>query len=242
MNKAVILAAGPGTRLINKLRVKPKGFLEFGGRSLIERSINNLKSVGISEIIIGTGYLSEYYENLVDNKLLFCVKNNFFSDTGSFFTLYNLNNHLNEDFLLLESDILYEKHALTMLMNHLKDDVILASGKTYSGDEVFIEVNKDHYLLNLSKHQDDLSSIYGELVGISRISIDTYQILCEWAKTNMKLAKKIHYEEALAIITNKKYLYVEKIEDLIWTEIDTKEHYKKALNDIYPKLLQKENA
>ncbi len=241
MNTAVILAAGLGSRLINTVSIKPKGFIEFGGHTLIERSINNLKSVGISEIIIGTGYLSGYYEALEDNKSIFCVKNHLFASTGSFFTLYNLNKYLHEDFLLLESDLLYEKRALSVLMNHHKNDVILASGNTGSGDEVFIEVNKNNYLLTLSKSQSDLSKVYGELVGISKISIDTYQTLCEWAKKKMDKAKQLHYEEALVKITVKKDIYVEKIEDLIWTEIDTEAHYKRAFDYIYPELLQKEN-
>jgi len=242
LNTAVILAAGLGSRFNKKSFERPKGFIEFGGRPIIERSICNLRSVGISRIIIGTGYLSKYYEALEDKQSIFCVKNNYFANTGSFFTLYNLNNYLQEDFLLLESDILYEKRALTVLLNHLKSDVILASGKTCSGDEVFIEVDEDICLLALSKSQNDLSNVYGELVGISKISLDTYQLLSEWAKKNLKKAKKIHYEGALAEISDKKDIFVEKIEDLVWTEIDTDEHYRRAFDYVYPKLLKKENA
>ena len=242
MNTAVILAAGLGSRLNDTSKGKPKGFIELDGQAIIKRSINNLKSFGISKIIIGTGYNSKYYEALRNNKSISCVKNNSFANTGSFLTLYNLNNHLNEDFLLLESDIIYEKRALAVLINHHKNDVILASGETNSGDEVFIEVDKDNCLLTLSKSQSDLSDVYGELVGISKITLCTYQILCEWAEENMKQAKKIHYEEALTEISDKKDIYVEKIDDLLWTEIDTKEHYRRAFDYVYPKLLKKENA
>lgn len=240
---SIILAAGIGERLINKLeKDKPKGFIDLGGRSLIERSIDNLKSIGISKIIFGTGYLSGYYEALEDNQSIFCVKNHSFANTGSFFTLYNLNNHLHEDFLLLESDLLYEKRALNVLINHSKSDVILVSGSTDAGDEVFIEVDKNNCLFALSKNPNDLSDVYGELVGISKISLDTYQILCEWAKNNMEQAKQIHYEEALVKISDKRDIYVEKIKDLVWTEIDTVEQYRRAFDYVYPKLLKKENA
>jgi len=34
---------------------------------------------------------------------------------------------------------------------------------------------------------------------------------------------------------------VEKVEDLVWTEIDTKEHYRRAFDYVYPKLLKIEN-
>ena len=242
MNTAVILAAGIGSRLRNQTSQKPKGFIEIGGSPIIERSICNLQSVGISRFIIGTGFLSKYYEALEDKQSIFCVKSHSFANTGSFFTLYNLKNHLHEDFLLLESDILYEKRALDVLLNHHKKDVILASGKTGSGDEVFIEVDKDNCLLTLSKNPNDISNVYGELVGISRISLETNQMLFEWAKMNMKEAKQIHYEEALAKISDKRDIYVERAEDLVWTEIDNDEHLYRAREYVYPKLMEKENA
>jgi len=242
MNTAVILAAGLGSRLNDISIGKPKGFIELGGQAIIKRSINNLKSVGISKIIIGTGYLSEYFEALEDNQTIFCIKNNIFSNTGSFYTLFNLKNNIQEDFLLLESDLLYEKHGLDVLINHLKSDVILASGFMDAGDEVFIEVDDNNYLCNLSKNTNDLSNIYGELVGISKISLDTYQILSEWSKKNMDEAKRIHYEEALVKISGKREIYVEKIKDFIWTEIDNEKHYKRAFDYIYPEIMKKENV
>ena len=58
---------------------------------------------------------------------------------------------------------------------------------------------------------------------------------------NTKKAKKIHYEEALVNIADKKSLYVEKVEELIWTEIDTSKHYKRAIDIIYPSIQKKEN-
>ena len=103
LNTAVILAAGLGSRLGNKLMDKPKGFIEFDEESIILRSIKNLKNAGITKIIIGTGYLSFHYEKLEDDLSIFCKKNNFYKNTGSFFTLYNLKDHIQEDFLLLES-------------------------------------------------------------------------------------------------------------------------------------------
>ncbi len=242
MNTAVILAAGLGNRFNNQSIRKPKGFIEFDGQAMIKRSINNLKSVGITRIIIGTGFLSEYYDDLEDKQSIFCVRNHSFANTGSFYTLVNLKKILQEDFLLLESDLLYEKRALNVLINHDKSDVMLASGKTNTSDEVFIEVKKNNYLFALSKNIKDLSDVYGELVGISKISLDTYNILSEWAKKNMDKAKQIHYEEALAKMSDKRDIYVEKIEDLVWTEIDNEEHFRRAFYYIYPELMRKENA
>ena len=92
MNTAVILAAGLGSRLKNFIGENPKGSIKLGSQTIIERSIDILKRIGISKIIIGTGYASSYYEGFEDNQSIFCIKNSLFKTTGSFFTLYNLYN------------------------------------------------------------------------------------------------------------------------------------------------------
>jgi len=236
---AVILAAGIGARLNVLANNRPKGFIEFDGIPIVINSINILKKYGITKFIIGTGYRSEYYETYEDNSSIYCVKNHDFANSGSFRTLTSLKNKITEDFLLLESDIIYEEKAIRVLINHPHCNAILASGRTDSGDEVFIDIDNDNYLVNLSKLESKMINIYGELVGISKISYETYTKLLDWSFNHDNLASQIHYEEAFVKICKETEFFVEKIEDLIWTEIDTIEHYKRAHDYIYPKLLNK---
>ena len=101
---AVILAAGLGSRLKEKTKLQPKGFLELENNSLIKRSIDNLLSCGIENIYIGTGYLSEVYEKFaLDYSGITCIKSDQYKTTSSMYTLYNMKHKLKEDFLLLES-------------------------------------------------------------------------------------------------------------------------------------------
>ena len=135
INTAVILAAGLGSRLKNRTKDKPKGFLELEGKSLIERSVDNLLSVGISKIYIGTGYLSEVYDKFSDNyPQIETIKSYKYETTSSMYTLYNMSKVIKDDFLLLESDLLYEIDALNQLIDDETKDVILSSGKTSSND------------------------------------------------------------------------------------------------------------
>ena len=62
MKTAVIMAAGLGTRFGRMTETVPKGFVECGGMSMVERSIQTLIACGIERIIIGTGYLKEKYD------------------------------------------------------------------------------------------------------------------------------------------------------------------------------------
>ena len=236
---AVILAAGLGSRLKEKTQLKPKGFLEIDGKSLIERSIENLLAVGIEKIYIGTGYLSEVYEEFALNyPQITCIKSDKFKSTSSMYTLYNMKEQIKDNFLLLESDLLYEIDALKELLCDEHKDAILASGATKSGDEVYIDADKSYFLRDMSKDKKKLSFIYGELVGISKISLDRYKMMCKAFEEQENI--KIDYEYIMVKTTKNKPFYVKKIKDLIWCEIDNKEHLKRTYKEILPLLNIKE--
>lgn len=64
--KAIILAAGFGMRMVPINTETPKGLLEVNGEPLIERIIKQLHEVGIKEIYIIVGFMKEMYEYLID--------------------------------------------------------------------------------------------------------------------------------------------------------------------------------
>lgn len=237
LNTAVILAAGMSARLNNAVAEKPKGFLEIGGKSLIERSIDLLQKHGVATIVIGTGYLSEYYDRLAKTcSSITTYKSERFNTTSSFYTLYNMKHLIQEDFLLLESDLIYEERAISHLLTHLSDDVILASGRTLSQDEVFIETDSAHILQGMSKNENDLGSVFGELVGISKISIAAFQRVCGLFETEIALLESIEYEYAFTKLSRVHPIKVTKLDDLVWAEIDTQKHLERVKTLIYPKL------
>ena len=238
---AVILAAGMGKRLKTITQAKPKGFIPVNNKTLIEISIAKLFSSGIDKVIIGTGYLSKFYEKLSnDYDQIECVRNVNFKSTGSMFTLYNLKSKISGDFILLESDLLYEKRGIRILIEDRHSDIILSSEKTGSGDEVYIEVDKENNLVNLSKDKSDLKNIDSELVGISKITYRTFILMCDFAEKEFKLSPKLDYEYALVGISKKVPVFVKKIEDYIWAEVDDENHLKRMQNEISPKIEERE--
>ena len=65
--KAVILAAGVASRLRPLTENTPKCLLKVNGKTLLERTLDNLIENGISDLLIVTGYLQEMikdFENL----------------------------------------------------------------------------------------------------------------------------------------------------------------------------------
>lgn len=239
---AVILAAGLGSRLKDRTKEKPKAFLEIDGKPLIIRSIENLLEIGFKKIIIGTGYLNEFFDNLKTTyPEIITLRNDDFAETGSMYTLYNLKSIINTDFILLEGDLLYEKASLSYLLNDPYPDIILASGRTNSNDEVYIEANNNDYLVNMSKKTAELDRISGELVGISKISYDTFKVMCDYAKKRYGSGdREFHYEDDFVGISQTKNIFIKKIDDLAWCEIDDEDHLNRALSSVYPLIKERD--
>lgn len=232
---AVILAAGFGSRLKERTDLQPKGFLELENVSLIQRSVNNLISCGIEKIYIGTGYLSEVYEEFaLDYPQISCIKSDKFKTTSSMYTFFNMREEVKSDFLLLESDLLYEKEAIKQLLADKNEDIILASGKTNSNDEVYIEADSDSNLIDMSKQKGKLKSIHSELVGISKITQARYKMMCDAFENQDNL--KIDYEYIMVQTSKTSPFYVKKLNDLIWCEIDDESHLNRALKTILPRI------
>lgn len=63
--RAVVLAAGRGTRLGELTAATPKPLLQIGGRAAIDRIIDSLADGGLEEIAVVTGHLAEQLERHV---------------------------------------------------------------------------------------------------------------------------------------------------------------------------------
>ncbi len=124
------------------------------------------------------------------------------------------------------------------MLNDEKEDVILASGRTNSNDEVYIETDENDNVIKMSKDINELKSIYGELVGISKISLKRYKMMCEIFEKHGDV--KIDYEYIMVQTSKKNPFHVKKIENLAWCEIDDEMHLNRALSEILPKIKEKE--
>ena len=241
--QAVIMAGGLGSRLGDRTKDMPKGFLEIGGIPMVEQSVQKLIAAGIEEIIIGTGHCKEYYDALAHKYP--CIKlahNASYKDTGSMGTLAVCAPYVKGEFLLLESDLLYDSIGLNVLINETRRDVILSSGKTGSGDEVYLQVDDDCNLIKHSKKKEDLDSVYSELVGITKLTKETLDLMVRFMDAHRTDIPKMEYEVAMSGVSSGGHpIGVRKIEFYTWCEIDDENHLKRALDKIYPHIVENES-
>jgi 2-aminoethylphosphonate-pyruvate transaminase len=242
IKQAVIVAAGLGSRLKEKTVSMPKGFLELGGIAIVEWSVQKLLACGVEKIIIGTGYHAEAYDELA--KKYPSIQTVFSADyetTSSMATLNVCAPYVTDDFLLLESDLIYDSIGLSVLCNDIHENVILASGTTNSGDEVYLEAVNGSFLKALSKNKAELASTYGELVGITKISRSLLTAMCAYYEKKRAELPKLDYEHAIMACTASNPVFIRKIEYYAWREIDDDSHLEMAQNEILPLIQENES-
>ena len=96
-------------------RLAPKGLLRLGEKPIIEESIQRLLAVGIERIVIVTGHLAAQLDSLESSYRGFVelVHNPHFADSGSMYSLFCARDLVDDDFLLLEADLVYERRCLS---------------------------------------------------------------------------------------------------------------------------------
>ena len=201
---------------------------------MIIRSIETLISCGIERIILGTGYHREVYEELKKKypqiETCFSPK---YAETNSMYTLYNTRELIgNDDFLLLESDLIFEQKAITSLLEYSKPDALLIASITKFQDQYYVESGANGALEKCSVNKEELNPD-GEFVGIHKISSDFFHKMCEDYASIVDESPKLGYEyELIRMSRNIKPLYVLKVENLQWYEIDDIEDLRYAEDNI----------
>jgi 2-aminoethylphosphonate-pyruvate transaminase len=226
-----------GIRLREQGKLRPKGCLCLGEKSIVEESVLRLLAVGIERIVIVTGHLAEQFEPLRDRypQTVQLVHNPHFADSGSMYSLYCARHLVDEDFLLLESDLVYERRALTTCLEYPGDDVVLLGGFSNSSDECFVETRNGN-LVVISKDRASLGSeVTGELVGICKISRSLFATMLDTAEERFLVTSHLSYEtDCLVSAAQHVPISCPVVEDLIWCEIDDETHLARAQKEVHP--------
>lgn len=233
VKQAVILAAGE-----KKVFEKPVGFLDIGDKKIVERQVELLEQNGIEKIAIVVGYKSEYYAEYAKNKNnIVLVKNDRYKWSGTMESLSLTKDVIDDDFLLIENDMVFEERAIKEILDSKDRDCMVITSESGSGDEALVEI-RDGYVYKMSKDVHQFNKIDGEMIGISKISYKVFDKMLAQFKNNKN--PYLNYEYALMDIGRECNIGYIKIDDLVWGEIDSIKHYEVFKKSIYNRLLRKE--
>lgn len=233
VTQAVILAAGKKEEF-----GMPIAFLDLNEKKIIDRFMDILNEHGIEKVVIVTGYKSEYYEEYAKkNKNIVLVKNDKYKWSGTMMSLSMVKDIIDDDFLLLENDMVFEERAIKEILKSKDRDCMIITSESGSGDEALVEI-RDGYVYKMSKDIHQFNKIDGEMIGISKISYKVFEKMLEQFKENKN--PYLNYEYMLMDIGREYKIGYKKIDDLVWSEIDSMNHYNKFIKRIYSRLLRKE--
>ena len=98
--RAIILAAGFGMRMVPINTEIPKGLMEVKEEVLIERMIRHLHEVGITDIQVVVGFMKERYEYLIDEFQVKLVVNSEYQVKNNLHSLSKVKSSLDKTYII----------------------------------------------------------------------------------------------------------------------------------------------
>ena len=117
---ALLLAAGMGSRLFPLTHNAPKCLTMVSGMSILERLISNLSQHGFKRLVVVTGHLEnhirEFLGTQVGNIKIDYIFSPLYKTTNNIYSLWMARKIINEPFLLLESDLVFDESLLDEML------------------------------------------------------------------------------------------------------------------------------
>lgn len=205
--KALILAAGFGSRLAPITDNCPKSLVPVNGKPILFKQIENLLENGVTDITVISGYKADVLENMVKTSFpeVKIIESVDYSTTNNMYSAYIAKAAMGgEGFLMMNADVFFDPSVLTELIACSSENAIVVDIGTYLEESMKV-VEEDGRLMRISK-----AITPEEALGAS---IDVYKFSAEGA----------------AAFFNKCADYIDvRGEKKLWSEV--------ALNDILPEV------
>ena len=133
-SRAIILAAGNGSRMGQLTADRPKTMLEVAGRSLIDRALDALGACGIRDVTLVVGYQRERLRQHLGDRVRF-IDNARYRETNSLYSLSLARDVLARGALVLNSDVLVTPELVARLVEARVADAALVDSRSTLADE-----------------------------------------------------------------------------------------------------------
>lgn len=233
VKEAVILAAGE-----NNIFDCPVGLLPIEGIPMVEHIINYLREVKIEKITMVVGYEEEMFREYFRNQDIGFISNSRYHWTGTMASLAQVEQEISGAFLLIESNQIFQPSALRQLLETESDNAMLLVNPSGSMDEAYVELDSQGNIFRISKDIRQMNRIDGELVGISKISFPLFKKMMEYYQGNDN--PHLNYEYVIESLGRTYQIPGLRADDLPWTVVENREHYRQARESVFPRILKRE--
>jgi choline kinase len=248
--KAIIIAAGIGSRLNPLTDDKPKCMLEVNGKTLLQHQIDALNGAGIDKIALIKGYRKE----MIDYPGLIYYINNDYQNNNILHSLFYAEKEMEDEFIAAYSDIIYDAEIVKRLLSSKEDISIVVDidwrgyyeGRTEhpitEAENVIFDA--DNNVIKIGKILLNKNDVHGEFIGMMKCSKRGAAVF----KEHFNKLKQVYSGKPFqrASVFEKAYLtdiFQNMADNGIkinctiiekgWTEIDTVQDYERITKELF---------
>jgi len=235
--RGIILAAGKGSRLNGTIGDKPKCLLRVGGRTLVERQIDALRTVGIDDIAIVVGCQADHVRRVCGPGVAY-IENTRYAQTNSLYSLWMARPLLHDGFVVMNCDVLFHPQLLGDLVTARHEDALLIAyqdddAEPLGDEEMKIRARRGRVAAISKTLPPDEAD--GENVGVVKFGPDGAGLLASLLDQRVAAGGlKDWAPRAFADFAERRPLHLVGTRGFPWTEIDFPEDYERAVREILP--------
>ncbi|APO70309.1 nucleotidyltransferase protein (plasmid) [Rhizobium gallicum] len=240
--KAVILAAGCGSRLRPLTDLRPKPLVEVNGTPILHNALRNLEAVGVEEVTIVVGYRKDAIQYSCGNHFgkleINYAESPVFDKTGNAYSLWLARDTLlTGDIYLLEGDVFFELDALRYLDMEEAENVAAVAPFDRSMEGSAVVVTENGYIAEVRMNQTAANLIDGsprlfKTMNLIRLSGNDLRetIVPRLDDLIGSGAVNSYTEDLLSDLVQKKALWIAaaRCDDVRWYEIDNEDDLRVA--------------
>lgn len=228
--RAVILAAGRGTRISRYLSGNPKCTVDIGDEILIEYTIKLLQKKGINQIAMVLGYHGNVIRNVLKEYEITYYENPFYDVTNSIASLWFARDFFGsgDSYIVMNGDVFLEEELLDCILGEKRSPVMFADSTRKECADYKFKYSDGI----LQKYGKDLegADISGEYIGIGKFDAAFARDFMQ--RLNKMISEQRHnvwWENVIYDMVEERDVYVSEIGDRFWAEVDYIEDYERIL-------------
>lgn len=228
--RALILAAGIGSRLRPLTDEVPKCMVEVNGIKIIEKQIENLLENGVKDIAVITGYKSNVLEKYIIEKYknIQIIKNEEYLITNNMYSLFLGSFFIkNKEFILMNADVFFDSVIIKKLLEEPEKNIIVCDKGNYLEESMKI-IKKDDRIIEISKTVKEKDS-YGATIDVYKFSKEASEVLLEKVNEIINIDNEKNSWTEVAIQEILKEVCFKSLDmNDNWVEIDNNEDLRLA--------------
>lgn len=238
--RAILLAAGVGSRFQSHSDATPPCLVEVGGKTLLRRHLDALATLGIFDAVVVVGYRKEQVAAEAGRgpaEVRVRIVENARYMRGNILSLWQACHESDDDVLIVDGDILFPQEMLARLLATPDMNAIAVDEQRRdSGDRQRV-VCEDGWVVEVTRRVGQDARVRGEAVGMLRLSADAAEILRGILDEFVETEKdSFGYEDAFRELAVEVPIGVVEVGDLPWIEVDHPESLALARDTVLPQV------